>query len=291
MPPAGARVVETAPAKVNLTLHVTGRRADGYHDLDSLVVFADVGDRIAVAPGGGWSLTVGGPFSDGIPTDDRNIVLRAARLIGGPPASIALEKHLPAAAGIGGGSADAAATLRALHRMDGRPLPACPSALGADVPVCLAGRPVRMSGIGDVLSGVPSLPPLHLCLVNPGVAVPTPAVFAALRIRDGAPMPALPACGDAAALARWLAGQRNDLEAPALTLAPVIGTVLSGLAATKGCLLARMSGSGATCFGLYATPDLAVAAGRAMARPGWWSVAAAVLGPQPEPPQRIRATT
>ena len=170
-------------------------------------------------------------------------------------ACIELEKHLPIASGIGGGSADAAACLRALAALTGADLPdaAAVLALGADVPVCLAGRPVRMQGVGEVLSPVPALPQMFVVLVNPGVGVATPAVFKALPRKDNPAMSAVPACDGLAEFAAWLADQRNDLEGPAQALAPVIGDVKAALSAQAGCLLARMSGSGATCFGLFAT--------------------------------------
>jgi 4-diphosphocytidyl-2-C-methyl-D-erythritol kinase len=271
-----------APAKVNLTLHVTGRRADGYHRLDSLVVFAGVGDRLSLTPAADTRLTVDGPFAAGVPADGTNLVLRAAALMD-RAARIRLEKNLPAASGIGGGSADAAATLRALSAMGARPRSpdhaAAVLALGADVPVCLAGRPCRMEGIGEKLSPIPPLPPLWLVLVNPGVAVATGAVFAALAGRFGAPM-ALPGrFTDAPDLAAWLATQRNDLEPPALALAPAVGQALDALRGQPDCLLARMSGSGGTCLGLFASaPAARAAAARIAAAPSrWWSVSAPVL--------------
>lgn len=269
-----------APAKVNLTLHVLGRRADGYHLLDSLVAFADVGDRLRVQPAGTLTLELAGPRAAGVPADGSNLVLRAARWLdpqGG--AAIRLEKHLPAAAGIGGGSSDAAAAVRALARLWRRPLPeaAALAALGADVPVCLAARPARMGGAGEALAPVPPLPPAWLVLANPGVAVATAEVFAALERRDGPPMPAaLPRLADAAGLAAWLRTMRNDLEPAAVRLRPVIAQVAAALAAQPGCLVARMSGSGATCFGLFADapPARAAAAALARAEPGWWVAAA-----------------
>ncbi|WP_336043384.1 4-(cytidine 5'-diphospho)-2-C-methyl-D-erythritol kinase, partial [Pseudooceanicola nanhaiensis] len=265
-------VAAFAPAKINLALHVTGRRPDGYHLLDSLVVVADIGDRLKVALSpGAPSMTVTGPMAEGVPADGRNLCLRAAYLFGAD-AAIALEKHLPAEAGIGGGSSDAAAVLRALTALTGRPVPPGTEALGADVPVCLDAHATRMRGIGEVLAKVPALPPLNAVLVNPGVAVPTPEVFRRLATPDNAPMPELPALADPAALALWLGDTRNDLEAPAREVAPVIGEVLSALEAQPGCLLARMSGSGATCFGLYPDTDSAGKAAAALreAQPGWW---------------------
>lgn len=273
---------EFAPAKINLSLHVTGRRADGYHLLDSLVIFADIGDRVHLAPAPALLLSVTGPRAAGVPGDARNLVWKAAALMGAEARGVAitLEKHLPAAAGIGGGSSDAAATLRGLARLWGVALPPAAEvlALGADVPVCLAPGPLRMRGIGAEVTPAPALPKLGLVLVNPGVEVPTAAVFAALARRDGPPMPeALPNWPDAPALAAWLASQRNDLEPPARALAPEIGATLAALAQTPGCLLARMSGSGATCFGLYASRAAAERAARALSQvqPGWWVAAGA----------------
>ena len=278
---------EFAPAKVNLTLHVTGRRADGYHLLDSLVVFAGVGDRLRLQPADTLSLTLDGPFAGEIPAGPDNLVLRAARALGpGPGAALILEKRLPPASGLGGGSGDAAAAMRLLARHRGvpPPEPGAGLALGADVPVCLAGQPMRMSGIGEHLTPCPPLPPTWLVLANPRVEAPTAAVFGALERRDGAPMPdALPAWRDAAALADWLGTMRNDLEAPARMLVPAIGEVLAALAAQPGCGLARMSGSGATCFGLFASAGAAAeAAGRLRAaHTGWWVADAPVLPPSP----------
>jgi 4-diphosphocytidyl-2-C-methyl-D-erythritol kinase len=264
---------EVAPAKLNLALHVTGRRADGYHLLDSLVAFAGTGDRVTVAAADRLTLAVTGPMAAGLATDD-NLCLRAARSLGPGGAAITLDKHLPVASGIGGGSSDAAATLRALARLWRVPLPADRGlSLGADVPVCLDPRPVRMQGIGETLAPV-SLPPAHVVLVNPGVAVPTPAVFAALDRKDNPPLPPLPPLPDAAALAAWLATTRNDLEVPAIALAPIIAETRAAVAAQPGCLFTRMSGSGATCFGLFARPDAATAAALALRRHGWWVTAA-----------------
>jgi 4-diphosphocytidyl-2-C-methyl-D-erythritol kinase len=273
-----------APAKVNLTLRVVGRRADGYHLLDSLVVFAGVGDRLTVRPSAGLSLVVTGPFGAGLAAESDNLVLRAARGLAEAAGIVArgaltLEKTLPLASGIGGGSADAAAALRLLARFWGVALP--PEAmhrlalgLGADVPVCLAGRAARMGGIGEVLAPVEALPPLGLVLVNPLVACPTPAVFRA-RAASGAgfsPADAVPASTmrTPAAFAAALAVSGNDLEAPAIAVAPVIAGVLSSLRARPGCLLARMSGSGATCFGLFADAAEAARVAASLPDAGWW---------------------
>lgn len=278
-----------APAKVNLALHVTGRRADGYHLLDSLVVFPAVGDRLAAAPASALTLQVDGPFAAGVPTDGGNLVLRAAAALAAARgvtagAALRLTKVLPHAAGIGGGSSDAAAAIGILAELWGvEPLaPGDPAvaALGADVPVCMtAPLPRRMSGIGEVLAPVAGLPPCALVLVNPGVAVPTRDVFAAMTDKDNAPMTPLPPPGTGfAGFADWLAAQRNDMAPAAVTLAPGIGMALDRLKATPGVHLARMSGSGATCFGLCRDLPGAQAAARAIAaaHPGWWVVAATV---------------
>jgi 4-diphosphocytidyl-2-C-methyl-D-erythritol kinase len=283
MPPP---VSDFAPAKVNLCLHVTGRRADGYHLLDSLVVFAGVGDRITVAEGSGLSLQIAGPEAASLTADADNLVLRAARAMGIDNAGLTLRKELPVSSGIGGGSADAAATLRALARWSGRPLPPAAQvlALGADVPVCLAGQPVRMRGVGEDLTPLPPLPPLWLVLVNPRVPVATPQVFAALTRRDFPSLPDLPrsVLHSAAALARWLSEQtRNDLVAPAGQVAPILSQVQTALAETPGCLLARMSGSGGTHFGMFADEAAAKTAEQRIRdyRPDWWATAASVLPP------------
>lgn len=270
---------QAAPAKVNLALHVTGRRADGYHLLDSLVVFTALGDRVTVRPGA-RSLTVTGPFAAEVPAGADNLCLRAAAAVG-IDAEIGLDKHLPPASGIGGGTADAAAVLRALGRVPDRP-----EALGADLPACLASRPLRMQGVGEVVTPL-ALPQLHLVLVNPLRAVATPAVFAALGRRDNPPLPPLPPAFDAPALTRWLAQTRNDLQPAAIRVEPAIALCLAALQ-DSGALLARMSGSGATCFGLFPDVEAAeAAAGRVTAaQPGWWVRATrtiAGLSPQGEP--------
>jgi 4-diphosphocytidyl-2-C-methyl-D-erythritol kinase len=277
-------VTEAAPAKVNLCLHITGQRADGYHLLDSLVVFAGFGDRVTAAAKKGLSLQIDGPEGAGLSADGKNLVLRAARAMGVADAMLGLWKALPVASGIGGGSADAAATLRALSRLTGRAMPAATEvlALGADVPVCLAGRPARMMGVGEVLAPIPVLPPIWLVLVNPRVAVSTPRVFAALGRKENPVLPTLPEHGwaDAPDLAQWLIRHsRNDLEAPARKLLPILDEIQVGLLAQPGCLVARMSGSGATCFGLFAAETQARDAEAVLqaARPGWWVKSAPVL--------------
>jgi len=265
-----------APAKINLTLHVTGQRSDGYHLLDSLVAFANVGDQIKVRPGNGLTLTISGPEAENLSADDDNLVLRAARLFRcDQGAQIDLIKNLPVASGIGGGSADAAATLKALARLWDRPLPDMDAilGLGADLPVCLTEGSARMRGIGDDIMPVPALPEyLGLVLINPRVEVSTQAVFRRLENKRNEPMQTtIPAFTDAQSFGAWLKDQRNDLQIPAIAQAPVIGDVLDVLSAEKP-LLARMSGSGATCFGLYATGYEAKAIGGLLREkhPDWW---------------------
>ncbi|GAA6200908.1 4-(cytidine 5'-diphospho)-2-C-methyl-D-erythritol kinase [Aquicoccus sp. SU-CL01552] len=262
-----------APAKINLTLHVTGQRADGYHLLDSLVVFAELGDRLRLDRADRMSLRVTGRFAKGVPEDARNLVWRAAELAG-VRLRIGLDKELPHGAGIGGGSSDAAAVLRVFGG-EGRAVE-----LGADVPVCLSDAPQQMRGIGDALIQVPDVPALPLVLVNPGVHVPTPEVFRALTRKDNAAMGALPQERSRAAFLSWLGAQRNDLEAPAIATAPDIRDALQALCGTADCRLARMSGSGATCFGIYDNDTAAreAAARIAAAHPGWWVQATRSIG-------------
>jgi 4-diphosphocytidyl-2-C-methyl-D-erythritol kinase len=283
MTPSATGIVETADAsaKLNLFLHVTGRRADGYHLLDSLVAFAEIGDRITAIPAHGLSLSITGPFAAALTGEDDNLVLRAARLLAEeagcePGAALTLEKNLPVAAGIGGGSADAAATLRALIRLWGlkmapERLMALGLKLGADVPACLLDRPCRLNGIGEVLTPLPALPALPVLLVNPGLPLSTPAVFRARTGDHGAAAPAiLPE--EPAALLEFLHAQRNDLAEAARALVPQIGTVLARLDALPGCLLARLSGSGPTCFALMRDPESAQAGAMALQamQPDWW---------------------
>lgn len=269
-------VSEFAPAKINLTLHVTGQRPDGYHLLDSLVAFADIGDTIEATPSQALSLMTEGPEGAGLAKEPDNLVLQAARYLdAGRGAAMRLVKHLPVASGIGGGSADAAAALRALARLWNCPLPDAAEtlAIGADVPVCLDPVPRRMSGTGGILASVPALPDIDLVLVNPRVRVSTPAVFGALKNKRNAPMPDdLPGWTDHRDFIAWLKSQRNDLQPPAMAGAPIISEVLAALD-SAGCHFARMSGSGATCFGLF-PPDgqsAAAAAARISAEhTDWW---------------------
>ena len=271
---------ERAPAKVNLSLNVLGRRADGYHDLDSLVAFAAIYDDVALAPGEPLGLALAGAADDlGEPVD--NLVIKAAIAFaqGFPGATLGafrLEKRLPVAAGLGGGSSDAAAALRLLARANGLALddPRLLEAalrIGADVPVCLDPHPRRMQGIGERLGPALVLPRLAVLLVNPGVPLETRAVFAALGLEPGERRSTT---GEDAAQTplHLIQSGRNDLEAPAIRLAPEVGDVLGALSGTPHCRVARMSGSGATCFGLF--PDVASAKDAAAmlraAHPDWW---------------------
>ncbi len=292
-----ARLGRRAPAKLNLYLHLTGRRDDGYHLIDSLFAFADVGDEIEVAADPALSLVVEGPYAAAIDgSADDNLVLRAARALAAvvraqsgttPGARIRLVKNLPVAAGIGGGSADAAAVLLALVELwsvdiSEADLRALALGLGADVPACLAGKPVAVSGIGEVLQAAVALPPVHALLANPNVPLATAPVFkafAAAGSRFSAPAPLLDPPADAAALAAAMALRGNDLEAPARTIVPEVGQVLTALGALPGALLARMSGSGATCFALFASAAEAASAAQALAQvhPDWWIRAAPLL--------------
>ncbi len=272
-------IEEFAPAKINLTLHVTGRRSDGYHLLDSLVAFADIGDTVTVEPAADLSLMVDGSMAADVPADSGNLVMRAARLMSRERgARITLTKRLPASSGIGGGSSDAAATLRALSRLWNLPVPDDVERLGADVPVCMKPCAQRMQGIGERLTEVPALPDCAILLVNPRVSVSTPDVFRTLQHRDNAPMPdPLPHWPSVQDMARWLGCQRNDLQAAACGLQPRIVSVLDALSETQP-LFRAMSGSGATCFALYA-PQAAADAERRLraAHPDWWVAAGRLI--------------
>ena len=351
MPDAAGAVAETAPAKINLALHVTGRRSDGYHLIESLAVFTAFGDRVTVASANQDVVRVTGRFGAGLPIDDSNLVVRAREAVrllledvkprasrstlppsvlpdisptrgeigssnvAARPAlpelgdakaagvisplvgelsgrtegdatkhrsstiSIHLEKNLPIASGIGGGSSDAAATLTALNRywnggLSDPQLAAIGLPLGADVPMCLMSRPLIARGIGEAIAPVPDFPALSVVLVNPGVGISTPRIFAALKSRENPPLPPLPPALDFAALIEWLSQARNDLMAPALLLEPAIGEALEALTA-QGAPFVRMSGSGATCFGLFRDMDTAHRAARGIlrARPDWFVVA------------------
>ena len=290
-----ASVEEFAPAKVNLALHVTGQRADGYHLLDSLVVFADAGDRLTFSPSAEDSFTVSGPFSGTVPADAGNLVVTAREALrsqagqGGhpaPPVHIHLEKNLPVASGIGGGSADAAAALRGLARFwhfgpDRGAFARIALALGADVPMCVESRPLVARGIGEDITLLDGFPRLYLLLVNPMVAVSTPRIFTLLTDKTNPPLPDLPE--EHAPMEQWigtLGASRNDLQPPAETLEPAIGETLE-LIRTADPMLARMSGSGATCFGIYQS-RAGLERARAKleaARPGWYVQATATITP------------
>lgn len=271
-------MMEKACAKINLFLHVGDKRADGFHPLQSLAVFTDLGDEVSLAPAAGLTLALNGPFAAGLAAEPNNLVLRAGRALGDGGAAITLTKQLPVASGIGGGSADAAATLRGLRALwgntsDDAGLRAIATKLGSDIPVCIASRPAFMEGRGEILREVLSMPRLPLLLVNPGVAVPTRDVFAALQRRSGVDL-ALPRgrFGDTADLLRFLETTVNDLEAPAMAIQPVIAMVLAALKALPGALFARMSGSGATCFAIFPDDDCCARAAEQLRRnnQGWW---------------------
>jgi 4-diphosphocytidyl-2-C-methyl-D-erythritol kinase len=294
-----------APAKVNLTLHVTGRRDDGYHLLDSLVVFADVGDRLTLQDAGAGNLRVEGPEAGNLPVSEGNLVSRQAAALPAFARRIdcTLHKALPVASGIGGGSADAAAFYRGAATLASHAERAAILAperiaaqwtIGADVPMCIHARPLRAQGIGDALTFIEEVPVFSGVLVNPKVAVPTASVFKALETRDNAPMTSMPAEGvDEAAFLDWLSRQRNDLEEPAARLVPEIRAVLAALDAQATCRLARMSGSGATCFGLFDTREAARRAARRLseAHPDWWVRDTTFDGHLKAAPQVMRSTT
>ena len=279
--------VEPAPAKVNLTLRVLGRRPDGYHEIESLVVFAAAGDALAFMPGRSLALAVRGSTAAASGDIGENLVLKAVRALaqrieGLELGRFVLAKRLPVAAGLGGGSADAAAALRLIARhnrvaLDDPRVMAAARSTGADVPVCLDPRPRLMRGIGDLLSPPLRLPRLPAMLINPGVSVATKDVFAALNAPPVAPTMPPPAALDAVEGARdhvidLIARSANDLEAPAVALHPIIAQALAALRALEGCRLARMSGSGATCFALFDSGRAAARAARALRdrHPQWW---------------------
>lgn len=288
-----------APAKINLSLHVTGQRADGYHLIDSLVGFAGVGDSVSVTPDVVSGLTVSGPYSDGIPTDRTNLVRLAADLVwSDKPVHVHLEKNLPVASGIGGGSADAAACVRALECLSGRAIDPGKSAqllkAGADIPMCIKSVPARVGGIGDEIVPLPSLPKYPIVLVNPGIQVSTASIFEALTEREYSEMQDVPAdVSDVSGTLRWLKDQRNDLQDVAVSLVPEIGLVLRRISDNPACQLSRMSGSGATCFGVFDSPSAADDAAVAMAEqfPDWWIVSTRLDGQERAAAQLTRSTT
>jgi 4-diphosphocytidyl-2-C-methyl-D-erythritol kinase len=276
-----------AAAKVNLWLNVVGRRDDGYHLLDSLIAFTDLADEIEASPSDRLVLSVDGPFAPALGGEADNLVLKAARLLAGragvaPKAALRLAKRIPVAAGLGGGSADAAAALRALVDLWRVAMPIeelfdLAARLGADVPMCLAGRAALASGIGERLAPAPALPPCGILLVNPGTPLPTAEVFARRQGAFSAARPLSRPWTDAQSFAAMLAERGNDLTDAALALRPAIGDVLAVLRETHDVLHVAMSGSGATCFALYETAERAArAAGRIPA--GWWRHAGALVG-------------
>ncbi|UVK38314.1 4-(cytidine 5'-diphospho)-2-C-methyl-D-erythritol kinase [Mesorhizobium sp. AR10] len=275
-----------AHAKINLALHVTGRRADGYHMIESLAVFTRFGDRVETELADSDAFSVSGKYASAVPLDGGNLVVKArdalrdaAGLEQTPPVAIRLEKNLPVASGVGGGSSDAAAVLRGLAQtwglsIDDAELAQIGLSLGADVPMCLAAKPLIARGVGDELSIVPGFPALGLVLVNPGTAVSTAQVFAALSRRDNEGLPPLPRTFDFHSVRNWLEITRNDLEPAALAIQPAIGRALSMLN-RAGSGFSRMSGSGATCFGLFETGNVAKrAAAEIRGREPDWFVAA-----------------
>lgn len=282
----------TAPAKINLFLHVGDKREDGFHDLQSLVVFAEAGDVLRVEPAVDLSLSIEGRFSDGLSAGPDNLIMRAAQALsahasGNKGAHFILEKNLPVASGIGGGSADAAAAMRALVELWGLSLSreellGVAAILGSDVPVCVESKPAWMEGRGERLTDTGPVPSAAMVLLNPVVPVSTAQIFKNLKSRSGTgqTFAAVPDA-DHAQIAAYAAQYRNDLEAPARALTPQIDEMLGALSA-RGAALARMSGSGATCFGLFDDDGHAHDAARALSRdhPGWWVVATRIAGPQ-----------
>ncbi|WIY53518.1 4-(cytidine 5'-diphospho)-2-C-methyl-D-erythritol kinase [Devosia sp. YIM 151766] len=288
----GQKLIQPAPAKINLALHVTRRRDDGYHELESLIVFADLSDELEAHAADRDSLVLSGPFGDALGAGPDNLVLRAVAAfrarwpqLSPPGLALHLAKNLPVAAGIGGGSADAAAALRLMAALAPEPVPVAglvdlAAGIGADVPACLLSRPLVARGIGEILSPLPEFPPLYLVLVNPGIAVATADIFRRLRSHDNYPLPALPTpLTRPAQLGLWLAETRNDLEPPAIKLVPEIGRLIDELADSPGCMLARMSGSGATVFGLFGSAGPAHEAASEIRRlhPDYWVGTAPLL--------------
>ena len=280
---AGGRWHALAPAKINLALHITGRRGDGYHALDTLAVFTGYGDRIHIEPAGEDRFCLSGPMASGLDAGGANLVTRARDLLRTvryfPPVSIRLEKNLPVASGIGGGSSDAAATLRALDAafslgLDVADLAAIAAPLGADLPMCVHGLPLRASGIGEVVRPLKGFPSLAIVLVNPGEYVSTPDVFRALQSRDNPPLPAPDGLGTAGQVVEWLASTRNDMQDAAIGICPAIVQALEALEGERP-LFSRMSGSGATCFALFEDERAAEKAARtiAAAHPAWFVIA------------------
>jgi 4-diphosphocytidyl-2-C-methyl-D-erythritol kinase len=288
---ASPNLTGLAPAKINLFLHVGPVADDGYHPLASLVAFADVGDALTVTRAGALSLAVTGPFGGALAGEGDNLILRGLRAlgeaagIGAPPVAVTLDKQLPIAAGLGGGSADAGTAIRLAAQLldldlDEAALEAIAGVVGADGPMCLRARPAWATGRGDDLRDEPRLPPLHAVLLNPGLPSPTGAVYRAYddAPKGGADCPEAPADWSPVAVIDWLKAQRNDLEAPALRVTPGIAEALSAMRAAPGCRLTRMSGSGATVFGLFDDAASASLAVGSLQRSGWWGRACVLAG-------------
>ena len=281
--PTRKMIKVTAHAKVNLTLHVVGQRANGYHELQSLVCLTEFGDQIHLSPAADFSFQVIGPNASGIPVDESNLVVQAAKFMAQKHSKsldchIILEKNLPMASGIGGGSSDAAAVMRALSQYFSVPLPNVDElmTLGADIPVCMTTGLTLMEGAGEDVTQLSAAPNWGVVLVNPNVGVSTPAVFNALNSKRNLPMQDVAEnCVDIA----WLGDQRNDLEPPAMAMVPEVGAVVEAISAAPHCQMARMSGSGATCFGVFADIKHANAAAERLQRahPDWWVVSTKIV--------------
>ena len=283
-------IIITAPAKLNLYLHIMDRRQDGFHNLDSLVAFASISDYVEVRPGVDLELAIIGPFADELEPNEDNLVLRAARTLQkigkiNNGAKLILTKNLPVAAGIGGGSSNAAATLRALVSLwnlnySYEELNSIALTLGADVPICLYGRAAFMRGIGERIKSGPILPPANLVIVNPRVRISTPAVFKARQGPFSRPVREPVEFDSIGDLANQLALNDNDLTQPAILIEPVIKAVLAALESANDCLLSRMSGSGGSCFGVFEKECQAAKAAKDIAKryPGWWIKTAKLMG-------------
>ena len=281
--PTRKMIKVTAHAKVNLTLHVVGQRANGYHELQSLVCKTEFGDQIHLSPAADFSFHVIGPYASGIPVDESNLVVQAAKFMAQKHSKsldcqIILEKNLPMASGIGGGSSDAAAVMRALSQYFSVPLPNVDElmTLGADIPVCMTTGLTLMEGAGEDVTQLSAAPNWGVVLVNPNVGVSTPAVFNALNSKRNLPMQDVAEnCVDIA----WLGDQRNDLDPPAMAIVPEVGAVVDAISAAPHCQMARMSGSGATCFGVFADIKHANAAAERLQRahPDWWVVSTKIV--------------
>jgi 4-diphosphocytidyl-2-C-methyl-D-erythritol kinase len=278
-----------APAKINLFLHITGKRPDGYHLLQSVVVFANVGDRLTFSRHDSLFIDVAGRFAGDVCAPRDNLIYKAAQALGenykiAPTGQILLEKNLPVASGMGGGSSDAATTLKGLAQLWGLPeefdrMQKIAGTLGADVPACLMRRPVWMEGVGEKMMRLPDMPDMHMVLVNPAVATPTPEVFRQFRAKFSPPIQFI---GRRKTMGEWIADlklYRNDLTEAAIAVSPEIKTALQSIAETQGCQIARLSGSGATCFGIYETPTAAHAAVNKLRQqhPEWWITPAGLL--------------